>query len=48
VQHFLSSISSGSQPITSVMTGYTNNLILDAIYRSSQTGDEVKLNWDIE
>ncbi|NQX63287.1 Gfo/Idh/MocA family protein [Paenibacillus qinlingensis] len=48
VQHFLSSITSGTQPITSVMTGYTNNLILDAIYRSSQTGDEVKLNWDIE
>jgi predicted dehydrogenase len=48
VQHFLSCIENGTQPITSVMTGYTNNLILDAIYRSSQTGDEVKLNWDIE
>lgn len=48
MRHFLSCIESGQQPITSVMTGYTNNLILDAIYQSSQTGNEVKLNWDIE
>ncbi|GFZ88016.1 oxidoreductase [Paenibacillus marchantiophytorum] len=47
-RHFLSCIESGLQPITSVMTGYTNNLILDAIYRSSQTGNEVKLDWNIE
>jgi predicted dehydrogenase len=46
-KHFLSCIRDGAQPITSVMTGYTNNLILDAIYRSSQTGHEVQLNWDI-
>ncbi|WNR42237.1 Gfo/Idh/MocA family protein [Paenibacillus roseipurpureus] len=47
IQHFLTAIESSTPPITSVMTGYTNNLILDAIYRSSQSGDEVKLNWDI-
>ncbi|MDD9267890.1 Gfo/Idh/MocA family protein [Paenibacillus sp. GCM10023248] len=48
MKHFVSCIQNGQQPITSVMTGYTNNLILDAIYTSSQTGNEVKLNWDIE
>ena len=46
-KHFLACIRDGAAPITSVMTGYTNNLILDAIYRSSQTGREVQLNWDI-
>jgi len=45
--HFLACIREGKQPITSVMTGYTNNLILDAIYRSSQTGREVQLDWNI-
>jgi hypothetical protein len=29
------------------MTGLTNNLILDAIYRSSKTGSEVTLDWDV-
>ncbi|MGG1520234.1 Gfo/Idh/MocA family oxidoreductase [Paenibacillus oryzisoli] len=48
VKHFLHCIRTGQTPMTSVMTGYTNNLILDAIYRSSRTGDEIKLNWDIE
>ncbi|MCD1257488.1 Gfo/Idh/MocA family oxidoreductase [Paenibacillus athensensis] len=46
-KHFISCIQNGTQPLTSVMTGYTNNLILDAIYRSSRTGNEVKLDWDI-
>ncbi|MFC5453053.1 Gfo/Idh/MocA family protein [Paenibacillus aestuarii] len=46
-KHFLACIREGKQPITSVMTGYTNNLILDAIYRSSHTGREVQLDWDI-
>jgi predicted dehydrogenase len=46
-RHFLDCIREGKEPLTSVMTGYTNNLILDAIYRSSKTGHEVQLNWDI-
>jgi predicted dehydrogenase len=46
-RHFLDCIQSGSQPITSVMTGYTNNLILEAIYESSRTGHEIKLDWTI-
>jgi predicted dehydrogenase len=46
-RHFIECIRDGVQPITSVLSGYTNNLILDAIYRSSQTGHEVTLNWDI-
>ncbi|MDQ6419065.1 Gfo/Idh/MocA family oxidoreductase [Paenibacillus sp. LHD-117] len=46
-RHFLACIREGKQPITSALTGYTNNLILDAIYESSRTGNEVKLNWDL-
>lgn len=46
-RHFLECIREGKQPITSALTGFTNNLILDAIYESSRTGSEVKLNWDI-
>ncbi|WP_042170414.1 Gfo/Idh/MocA family protein [Paenibacillus gorillae] len=44
-RHFLDCIREGKQPITSALTGYTNNLILDAIYESSRTGNEVKLDW---
>jgi predicted dehydrogenase len=46
-RHFVECIRENKQPLTSVMTGFTNNLILDAIYESSRTGHEVKLNWDI-
>jgi predicted dehydrogenase len=45
-RHFIDCIREGKQPITSVMSGYTNLLILDAIYRSSQTGREIQLSWD--
>jgi predicted dehydrogenase len=45
--HFIECIQDGKQPLTSVMSGYTNNLILDAIYRSSETGHEVTLDWNI-
>jgi predicted dehydrogenase len=46
-QHFLECVREGKEPITSVITGYTNNLILEAIYQSSKTGNEVKLDWSI-
>lgn len=42
-RHFLSCIREGKQPVSSALTGYTNNLILDAIYESSRTGREVRL-----
>lgn len=45
-RHFLACIREGKQPISSALTGYTNNLILDAIYESSRTGNEVKLDWN--
>ncbi len=45
-RHFLECIREGKQPITSALSGYTNNRILDAIYESSRTGSEVKLEWD--
>jgi predicted dehydrogenase len=46
-RHFLECIREGKQPITHAMTGYTNNLILDAIYRSSATGKEITLDWEV-
>ncbi|OBZ16553.1 Gfo/Idh/MocA family protein [Bacillus sp. FJAT-26390] len=46
-RHFLACIREGKQPITSALTGFTNNLVLDAIYESSRTGNEVKLDWDL-
>ncbi len=46
-RHFVECIREGKEPITSAMTGFTNNLILDAIYKSSETGQEVKLDWTI-
>ncbi|MCA0755751.1 Gfo/Idh/MocA family oxidoreductase [Paenibacillus sp. N4] len=45
-RHFVECIREGKQPITSALSGYTNNRILDAIYESSRTGGEVKLDWD--
>lgn len=45
-RHFVECIRDGKQPITSGLSGYTNNRILDAIYESSRSGNEVKLNWD--
>ena len=46
-RHFLECIYEGKEPITSAMTGFTNNLVLDAIYESSRTGNEVKLSFDL-
>ncbi len=46
-RHFLECIREGKEPLTSAMTGFTNNLILDAIYESSRTGQMVQLNWEI-
>jgi len=45
-RHFLDCVESGKQPISSAITGLTNNLIIDAIYESSRTGSEVRLDWD--
>ncbi|MBH5319114.1 Gfo/Idh/MocA family oxidoreductase [Paenibacillus sp. GSMTC-2017] len=44
IRHFVECIREGKQPITSALSGYTNNRILDAIYESSRTGNEVKLD----
>ncbi|SFL36050.1 Predicted dehydrogenase [Paenibacillus sp. 1_12] len=46
-RHFIECIREGKEPTTSAMSGFTNNLILDAIYRSSQTGHEVILDWSL-
>ncbi|TDF91234.1 Gfo/Idh/MocA family protein [Paenibacillus piri] len=46
-RHFIECIREGKQPTTSAMAGFTNNLILDAIYESSRTGHEVILDWSI-
>ncbi|MEK3882831.1 Gfo/Idh/MocA family oxidoreductase [Paenibacillus sp. PL2-23] len=44
-RHFAECIREHKTPISSALTGYTNNRILDAIYESSRTGNEVKLSW---
>ncbi|MBM7579634.1 Gfo/Idh/MocA family protein [Jeotgalibacillus terrae] len=46
-EHFIQCILEDKEPFPSVMTGLTNNLILDAIYESSRTGREVVLDWKI-
>lgn len=46
-RHFLECVQTGKQSISNVWTGLANNLILDAIYESSRTGNEVKLDWDV-
>jgi predicted dehydrogenase len=45
-KHFLECVRTGREPLTSALTGFTNNLVLDAIYKSAQTGREVILDWD--
>ncbi len=47
-RHFLECIRDGKEPLIPVKSGFTTNLILDAIYESSRQGKEIKLNWDIE
>jgi predicted dehydrogenase len=46
-RHFLECVREGRMPISSALTGLTNNLVLDAIYESSRTGNEVKLDWSL-
>ncbi|MCC2686389.1 MAG: gfo/Idh/MocA family oxidoreductase [Paenibacillaceae bacterium] len=46
-EHFIECVNQGKEPISNVMTGFTNNLVLDAIYRSSKTGNEIKIDWEI-
>jgi predicted dehydrogenase len=46
-RHFIECIREGKVPTTSAMAGFTNNLILDAIYESSRTGHEVILDWSL-
>lgn len=46
-RHFAECVRENKQPLTHAMTGFTNNLILDAIYRSSETGKEIILDWTV-
>ncbi|MDB4867538.1 MAG: oxidoreductase [Cohnella sp.] len=46
-RHFLECVREGKQPWTSAQTGLRSNLIIDAIYESSRTGGEVKLDWSL-
>lgn len=47
-KHFLTCVREGQEPWTSAMTGFTSNLVLDAIYESSRTGKEIQLDWNME
>lgn len=44
---FAACIEQGTQPISNVMTGFTNNLILDAIFRSSEQNKEIELDYSL-
>ncbi|RXZ78360.1 gfo/Idh/MocA family oxidoreductase [Paenibacillaceae bacterium] len=44
-KHFIECIVENKEPIASAWSGYTNSRILDAIYESSLSGNEVKLEW---
>jgi predicted dehydrogenase len=46
-RHFIECVRDGKQPTTSAETGLRSNLIIDAIYESSRTGGEVKLDWSL-
>lgn len=45
-KHFLACIREGKEPVSPALSGFANNLVLDAIYESSRTGHEVQLNWN--
>jgi predicted dehydrogenase len=47
MRHFLECVRTGQEPSTNAMTGLRSNLIIDAIYESSRTGNEVKLDWNL-
>ena len=44
-QHFIDCILEEKQPVSDGMSGLVNNMILDAIYESSETGHLVELDW---
>lgn len=46
-RHFLECVREGKTPWTPAETGLRSNLIIDAIYESSRTGDVVKLDWSL-
>jgi predicted dehydrogenase len=46
-RHFVECIREGKEPITSGLSGLANNLVLEAIYESSRTGNVVTLDWNI-
>ncbi len=46
-RNFLTCILEGKAPESNVTTGFTNNLVLDAIYESSRTGKEVQLDYQL-
>lgn len=43
-EHFLTCIRSGAAPLTDGWSGYRNQKVLDALYRSSETGSEIKID----
>lgn len=46
-RHFLACVRGQEQPVAPALAGFTNQLILDAIYQSSQSGREVELDWNL-
>ncbi len=46
-EHFLDCVREGREPVSSALSGLTNQLILDAIYESSKTGRQIELDWSL-
>ena len=44
-RHFVECIQSGTQPISDPLSGLTNSMVLDAIYRSAADGEAADLDW---
>ncbi len=44
-RHFVECVREGREPISPALSGLKNNMILDAIYRSSETGREIQLDF---
>lgn len=44
-KHFVECVREGREPVSPALSGLKNNMILDAIYRSSATGREIRLDF---
>ena len=46
LQHFIDCVKEGKETIAPIHSGMVNNVVLDAIYESAETGKAVDIDWD--